>query len=213
MKEIQLIRLLDAVDIREVTAAVGVSPRSVIIRGRDFRSVEQVLLNGFVAPEFVVYSSSELVAQVPAELALASITDVLVLSQNLTFTERSLVEFTFGTRPKTAEGTIRLMQTFLRILLRTPGSNLFHRNTGGGLNASVGGNLTPRNAADIHIAVGAARQQIIGAQAAQPELPASERLIGAEVVNISGNPRDTAIYATIVITSASGQRNGTTLNF
>jgi hypothetical protein len=212
MRGVQLIRLLDAVDVLGVEPLPGVVPRSVRVRGRDFRSIEQIFLNGFEAPEFVVYSSTELAVQVPMELALAQITDVLVLSRNLTLTERSLIDFTVGTRVQTARGTVRLMQTFLRLLLRTPGSNLFHPTSGGGLHASVGGNITPRSAADIHVAVGQARQQMLAAQAGQSGLSPTERLMGAEVAGVRVDPQRTSIYATIILTSAAGDRAGTTLN-
>lgn len=211
MRGVQLIRLLDAVDVFGVEALPGVVPRSVRVQGRDFRSIEQIFLNGFEAPEFVVYSSTELVVQVPAELALAQITDVLVLSRNLTLTERSLIDFTVGTRIQTARGTIRLMQTFLRVLLRTPGSNLFHPETGGGLHASVGGNITSRSAADIHVAVSRTRQQLLAAQAGQSGLQPTERLMGAEVAAVRADPQRTSVYATILLTSAAGDRAGTTL--
>ncbi len=211
MEGIQLIRLLDLLNVNGISEAVGVSPRSINVSGEDFRSVESVLINGLEAPEFVVLNETRLIAEVPEPLRQTTITEVSVFSQNLTFTERSLVEFTFGTRPKKATGTVRLMQTFLRILMRTQGSNIFHRNTGGGMLRRIGGVTNNRAAADIQIAVNAAKQQIIAAQTPVRALPNNERLLEAEITNLSADPVNTSIYVTIVLTSHSQERVGATL--
>jgi hypothetical protein len=211
MDSIQLVRLLDVAPINLVREADGVSPRSLIIRGRDFRSVEQVVIDGVPSPEFVVYSETELIAQVPDLLQESTIFEVTVLSQNLTLTERSMVEFTFGTRPKMARGVVRMMQNFLRILLRSPGSNVFHPRAGGGMLARIGKTVSQRSAADVQIAVSLTKQYIIGAQTAARTIPANERLLEAEVTAISPDPASASLYVTLVLTNQAGQRAGSTL--
>jgi hypothetical protein len=211
MNSIQLVRLLDVASITKVREAVGVSPRSLFVQGRDFKSVEQVLINGMAAPTFIVLSETELLVEVPEPLRQAIITEVTVLSHNLTLTERSLVEFTFGTRPKRVRGVLRLMQNFLRLLLRTPGSNLFHRRSGGGLLSRVGGTVARRSAADVQLAINLTKQYIIGAQTPVRQLSPSERLLEAEISGLTADPANTAIYVTVVLTNHSGQRAGATL--
>ena len=211
MNSIQLIRLLDVVNVNLVREAVGVSPRSIIVEGEDFNSVEQVILDGIQSPDFVVYSPTQLVAEVPETLRTSTIHTVTVLSQNLTLTERSLVEFTFGTRPKMVRGTLRMMQNFLRILLRSPGSNLFHKRSGGGLLKRIGDNITSRSAADVQIAVNLTKQYIINIQTPVRQIPPTERLLSAEITSLNADPTSTSIYVTIVLTNHSGQRAGTTL--
>lgn len=211
MNGIQIIRLLDDLRVNSIRNAVGVSPRSIIITGEDFRSVETVIIDGFVAPEFIVYSPTELVAEVPAPLRESVIQGVSVLSASLTLTERSLVEFTFGTRPKKATGTLRLMQTFLRILMRSPGSNRFHPRSGGGLLKLIGGSVTNQTAADIAIAVQSARQYLINVQTTDRGIPPSERLLSAEIQSIDVQPELTSAFVTLVLTSHSGARSAATL--
>jgi hypothetical protein len=104
MDTIQVVRLLDVLRVNSARNAPGVSPRSLIIKGEDFRNVEQVIMDGFVSPSFVAYSTTELIAEVPEPLRQAVIMDVKVLSGSFTLTERSLVEFTFGTRRKRHQG-------------------------------------------------------------------------------------------------------------
>jgi len=212
MDSIQVVRLLDVLRVNEIRNAVGITPRSIIVKGDDFKNVEQVLINSFAAPEFVVYSRTELVAEVPEPLQDSLITDVVVMSSSLTLTERSIVELTFGTRPRKARGILRLMQVFLRQLLRTPGSNIFHRRSGGGMLKRVGGVLDDKAAADVAIAVNAAKQYVISVQTPERNIPPSERLLSAEISGISVDPSGTALYVTVVLTSHSGLRGAATLS-
>lgn len=211
MDSIQVIRLLDELKVNSIRNAPGVVPRSIVVKGEDFRNVEQVIIDGFVAPEFVAYSTTELVAEVPSPLQQSVITKVSVLSSTLTLTERSLVEFTFGTRPKAVRGTLRLMQNFLRILLRTPGSNKFHPRSGGGLLRVINGLATKQTAADIAVAVQTAKQYMINVQTAERNIPPSERLLSAEIQSLNVDPQSTSAFVTIVLTSHSGARSAATL--
>lgn len=211
MNGISVVRLLDVLRVNTVRNAPGVSPRSLIVQGQDFQNVETVLINGSPAPEFMVYAKNELIAQVPDIYRDELITDVSVLSSQLTLTDRSLVTFTLGTRPKKIQGVLRLMQTFLRILLRTPGSNVFHRRSGGGMLARVGTNISSRAAADIAISINTTKTYLIGVQTAERNLPPNERLLNAEITNLNVDERNTSISVTIVLTNHSGQRTAATL--
>jgi len=211
MDGIQIVRLLDVMKVNAFRNAPGVKPRSLIVDGQDFSSIEQVLMNGFASPEFVTYSPTQLIAQVPEAIQDAIISDVAVLSGGLTLTERSLVEFTFGTRPKSVSGILRLMQTFLRILLRTPGSNRFHPRSGGGMLKRVGSNATDKTAADIAIAVSTARAYLINVQTSDRNIPPSERLLSAEIQNLTVDPSQTSAFVTIVLTNHTGRRGAATL--
>lgn len=211
MNGISLVQLLDVLRVNTVRYAPGVVPRSIIVQGQDFRNVERVLINGTPAPEFVVYSTTELVAQVPDIHRNSVITDVSVLSSQLTLTERSLVTFTFGTRPKKVFGVLRLMQTFLRILLRTPGSNAFHRRSGGGMLGRIGTNISSMAAADIAVAVNTTKTYLIAVQTAERNIPPNERLLNAEIANLNVDEQNTAISVTITLTNHSGQRTAATL--
>lgn len=216
-KDIQIIRLLDVLDVNTVSFLQGVVPRSVDIIGRDFRNIEQVLLNGFESPEFVVMSKTRVIAEVPAAIITESIRDVFVLSNTLTFTERSLVEFTFGTRPRSVTGVLRLMQTFVRIMFRSPGSNIFHRNLGGGLRKLIGSTIgggpngQSRAAGEISLAVTRTRQQIIHSQSPDRSIPPSERLAGAELTGITVDPPNGQLMMTVLLTTHAGQGAAATL--
>lgn len=206
MQDIQVIRILDALQVNRVEEAPGVEPRSVIVTGQDFSSVEQVLLNGFPSPEFVQYSESRIVAQVPEIIEEATITEVMVLSSRFTLTPQSLVEFTLGERIRAVTGTQKLMQNFIRILLRSPGTNLFHPRSGGGLTDSVGNNLDSKDrvSADIAVSVSRTRQYIVGTQTPNRSIPDSERLLSADITGLDVDPVNSAVYLTVLLRSHSG---------
>lgn len=211
MDGIQLIKLLDVLQVDGFDNAVGVTPRSLVVQGQSFKNVDTVLINGTASPSFVVYSEVELIAQVPEDLEDAIITEVVVLSAVPTYTARSVIELTVGTRVKRASGAQRLLQTFIRLLLRTTGSNIFHKTSGGSMSKRIGANITERLAADISVSVATTKQYIIAQQTPEAQIPPSERLMSAEIAGIEADTPNSSIYVTIILTTQSGQRSGATL--
>jgi hypothetical protein len=210
MRGLQLVRLLDVLPITSAQNAVGVEPRSVIIQAPALNNVESVLINGMQSPSFVVYSPTELIAQVPEPIEDAVLTDFAVLSATPTLTNRSIIEFTLGTRVRAVQGPQRLIQNFVRLLLRTTGTNIFHKTLGGSLFTSVGETISKRVAADIAIAVSRTKQQIIAAQTPYSAIPAEERLLSAEVAGVTPDIANAAVYVTVILTTHSRDRSAAT---
>lgn len=211
MLGIQLIRLLDVMPVTSYTNAPGVSPRSLIVKGENFQNISDVLINGMLSPTFVVYKPTELVAEVPVDFEDAIITDVAVLSANPTYTGKSLIELTLGTKVREISGKQRLLQNFVRLLLRTPGSNIFHKTSGGGLPKRIGSAMDDRIAADIAIAINNTKQYIIASQTQERNIPQDERLLSAEISGLTIDPTNAAVYVTLVITTHAGARSAATL--
>ena len=211
MVGLQVIRLLDVADVNEIFDAEGVVPRTLVIRGKDFRSVETVLLHGFTAPQIVVLNETTILAQVPPVLVNTPIYDVTVLSSNFTLTERSLIELGIGTKVKKVSGILRLLQTFVRLLLRTPGTNIFHPSTGGGIAAVIGQNMTGAESADVAVGIRRVAEDIIARQSQVREIPPAERLLAAELTGFTPDPQTGSLYATVLITNHSGQGAAATI--
>ena len=211
MKGVRLLRLLDVLPVTTARNAPGVSPRSLLVTCEQLSSIDQVLLNGIVSPAFAVLSQTQLLVQVPEPLVDARITEIIVLSSAPTLTRQSLVQLGTGPRITSQTGVMRLVQTFVRMLMRTPGSNLFHPNLGGGLPRLIGTNVTARLAADVAIAVTEVRRQIIAAQSPYSGIPAPERLLSAEVVSVTEDAANTQVNATIVVTAHDRRRSAATL--
>lgn len=211
MKGIRLVRLLDVLPVNAARNAPGVSPRSLIVSCENLRAVDQVLLNGIESPAFVVYSETALLVMVPDVLADARITEIVVLSSQPSMTQQSLVELGVGARLTSIEGRMRLIQNFVRLLMRTTGSNIFHPTTGGSLPRMIGKNIAPRLTADVTLAITEVRRQIVEAQSAHTGIPASERLLSAEVAAVQEDPANAQVNVTVVVTAHDRQRSAATL--
>lgn len=215
MIDIQTVRLSDVLPVTGIERVPGVTPRSVTLRGRDFTNVESVYMNGSVSPEFIVRSPNEILAQVPADQRAAAIVEAYVLSTRLTFSQRSLVQMSVGTRPQTVSGTLALVQTFVRILLRTPGTNIFHKNLGGGLYRNIGKvmgtNARDRVGAEAAVSVARTRQAIISSQTPDRRIPPEERLLSADIIGLELSPREGTLYMSVSVTSHAGTTAAATL--
>lgn len=215
MIDFQVVRLNDVLPVTGIERVPGVRPRTVRLHGRDFRNVETVYLNGSVSPEFVVLSQSEIIAQVPADQLQLAIQEAYVLSTRLTFTKQSIVEMSVGTRPQTVSGTLLLVQTFIRMLLRTPGSNVFHRQLGGGLYRAVGrvigSNARDRVGAEAAVAVARTRQMIISTQTPDRRIPPEERLLSADIIGLEIVPRQGELHMSVRVDSHAGTSAAATL--
>ena len=205
MTDIQVVRLSDVLPVTAISRVPGVLPRSVMLDGNDFENVEQVFLNGSPAPEFVVMSPQQILAQVPPDQVQEIIRDAYVLSTRLSFTNRTVVELSVGIRPQTVTGTLLLVQNFVRMLLRSPGSNIFDKNSGGGLYRQVGrvigADARDRVGAEIAVSISTTRQQFIAAQTPDRTIPPDERLLTADLIGLTVSPNEGAIYASVAVTS------------
>lgn len=215
MIDIQVVRLSEILSVGGISRVPGVTPRSVMIEGRNFENVESVFLNGSEAPEFVVMSSTQILAQVPLDQMQMTISEAYVLSTRLSFTEKSLVELSVGTRPQTVEGTLLLVQNFTRMLLRTPGSNVFDKTSGGGLfrqiGKVIGSTARDRVGAEAAVAVARTRQLIIASQTPDRRIPPEERLLSADVIGLSIAPREGTIYMSVSVKSHAGTAAAATI--
>jgi hypothetical protein len=202
----------ELVRINTVRTLPGLPIRTLDIIGEDFRSLNEVLMNEVPVPAggVVVLSRNRLLAEVPDILKDQSITSISVTSSRLTITDRSFIRFRIGTVPSKARGIIRLIQLFLKILFQTPGTDIFAPKVGGGALKSLGENYGKEEGADIQasfiIAVDNTARQIIQIQGRDASTPPDERLLTANVLSIGFNLNETALVASIEVTSQAGVR-------
>ncbi len=212
MNGISLLKILDIAPVSGIQNVTGVSPRTLMIRGTDFRAVEQVLIHGYNSPEFIVVSQTELLAQVPSALVDTTIYDVTVMSSNFTLTDRSLLTLDVGSRVRRVSGILRLLQTYIRMLIRTQGTNIFNKQLGGSMMKSIGTNVTQSAISDVSVAISKTTADIIAQQSLIKEIPPTERLLSATVSGFYADPENTTIFATITITNHSGVNAAATIS-
>lgn len=208
--DFQVIYLMDALRISSVSNVSGVVPRTIDVRGPDFRNVVKIEINDEEAPSFVVESRKRILVQVPDSQEKKRIRSVAVLSNSFTKTESSLVKFELTNNPKKAAGLMKLIQVFILWLLRTPGTDVWYPNTGGGLQKLIGAEFSKAKSgsvvAEFSLAVSRTRQQIISKQASNTRLDADERLAAANVLSAVFNANQTALIGRVELIAQSGRR-------
>lgn len=208
--DIQVISLVDSLRIDTVISVPNMVPRTLDVRGPDFRSVTKVEVNDEEAPAFFVQSRQRILIQVPTSQERSRIRSLAVLSNRFTSTESSLVRFEVGNFPKKASGIMKLIQTFILWLLRTPGRDSWYPNTGGGLQRVIGAGFSKANSngvvAEFTLAVSRTRSQLVSRQASNTHLNPDEKLATANVLNAVFNAGQTALIARVELVAQSGKR-------
>jgi hypothetical protein len=185
------------------------SPRTLDVTGKDFRSLDEVMINDLPSPSVVVLSRRRLLAQVPVQLGFTRVTSVSVISNQLAVTDKSILRFRLGQTTSKVTGILRLVQIFLKILFTTPGRDIFAPRIGAAALKSVGltfgavqgGNIV----SDFIVSVGTAQRQLIAIQARDPSLPLDERLLSARVLSAGYNEQEAALVVSVEIVSQTGR--------
>jgi hypothetical protein len=208
--DLQVIQFSDALQISGAQEIPGLSPRSLEVVGPDFRSAVEVHLNEVKSPNFVIASKTRLLVEVPEVLRKSIVTSIVVLSAEFTATFRSKIRFRIGDDPKPATGLRALMQTFLKVLFTTVGSDAFAKRIGGNalnsLGASFDASDTSNITSEFSIAVNRTVEQVRSLQSYQPRLADDERLMSAELLHIRLDPATTALVARVSLIPQSGER-------
>lgn len=199
----------EVIPLTAISNVPGFTPRTLDIRGQDFTSVDQVLINDLPSPSVVIMSRTRILAQVPPALAQITVVSVTVTSNRLFITEKSLIQFMVLPTPGKVSGILRLVQIFLKILFTTPGKDIFApriggsglRNVGQSFDSAEGGGIV----SDLIVSCNTAQRQIIAIQSRDSSLPRDERLLAAKVTSAAYDKTETALVATIEITSQTGQ--------
>lgn len=212
---IEVLKFRDVIQVTGIPRFVPGLRRTVELFGTDFASAEQVFINDIQVIEFVIVNRTTIWAQLPD--GVDALQTVSVLSSNFTKTAiASKVIFQFGTKTRTVDGILKLVQLFTKQLLKTQGSDIFARNDGGGLQA-VTGLITSTHRTDpilsaITKCVSVTAQQIRKNQLSVSGLPMSERLLAANVVDLQMDRTVDEARARIQIDSVAGQSAVTALD-
>ena len=203
MSDLQVISIQDVVPVSQVSLITGTSIFK--IRGRDFRRVTEVQLND-VPSTFAIESSTMLLVDRPASLETARLRTVLVLSNTFTLTEKSVIKNKLGT--SLLSGLTSLAQLFVKILMTTPGRDVYRPAIGGALLDLVGQVAGSPDRPDLKtsfmLSVTQTRDQILELQSRTTTLPADERLAAAEVVSVRFDPQTGTLQGRVELISMAG---------
>ena len=196
------------IQISAVSLLPGLEEPTVEVIGDDFSAVDEVLLNEIPSPAVIILSKTKLTAVLPTQVQGQSTINVTVVSYKLVFTERSLIAFQFGRTNRKISGINRLLQLFVKMLLTTPGSDIFNKTRGGGALRNIGRTFSKDSSgtlvSDFVISVDNTARQLASIQARTPRLPRDERLLGARVLGARFDASQTALIVSVLLTSQAG---------
>lgn len=216
MKDLKVIAIKDILTITRVEAVPGFSPRTLAIYGLKFLQADEVYINDIPAPEFMVVSSTQILAQVPDSQVSSTIRKVGVFATRPFPDRASILRFEVGDI-KSLQGLERLIQHFAKILIQTPGSDAFNPNEGGGILSLVGTAVGRRDGSALQStvvsAVSRVRDQIVTKQSRIPQIPPDERLLRADTLAVGFDPNTSTLAARISVGAVSGREAVANLTF
>ena len=177
------------------------------IRGRDFSDITGVIINGIRSPVFVVVSPLRILADIPSGEVGSVVRSVSVLTSNIRGSKASIVSFEAASFSSQMGETGLLIQRFLKILLTTPGSDIFAPQTGGGL-LSIIGSISQAGQQNISalasLYIRQTEEQMVAEQAKNLQLSDAAKLGQVTVLRASYSPSETALDIRLQIQALDG---------
>ena len=205
----QVIFPAEVIGLTAVRQSTSAGPRTLDISGKDFTSVDEVRINGEPSPSVVIVSRTRLLAVFPTSQAIQPLESLQVISRRLTLSPRSVIRFRIGNQPSKCRGLLRLMQVFLKILLTTPGRDIFAPKLGGGALKNLGRTFSRSQSgsivSDFVLAVDTTSRQVLSLQGRDSRIPLDERLLAARVIGTKFVAEEAALVVSLEITSQAGQ--------
>lgn len=207
MIDLRLTQLSDVVDVYRVSMSSDPEP-SVRLEGRNMESVSTVYVNG-KRVRFQVLSDTVLDIPEAGQTEGEAITSINALSDSFSGTDRSRVAFDMGQATKEVTGLQKLVQQYALLLLMTPGTDIFHKDRGGGLLQMLGSNLDPSSPSSytgiVVSAVNKTTKDVIQSQITR-RVPDEERLSACAVTNVTYNVASGTLLVALQFDTISGRR-------
>lgn len=192
-EQISSVRLVRSIVVGESTV-VGtdmVSPSKVsadsgllVVKGEDFTKTTSVRVNK-VRVDFVVIDPGTLYCELPADAKYLD--TVEVISSSRTVSRETFFEYMLGDSPTTTSGPAKMTFQFVKLLMTTPGTDIFNKNMGGNLQHWVGQTVDLKNPyaliAKTVLSITTLGANVAGSQLAS-RLPPEERLASVQVADI-----------------------------
>lgn len=208
--DLQVVHSQEVVRLDHISVVSPGGIKSIRVRGQDFSSVDEVLINDIASPDVVILSGTELLAQLPDSMQrVPEVNSVVVINHKFTVGARSVLRFRFGKTTGRVKGIQRLVQLFVKVLFTTPGTDIFNPTLGGGILGSLGSTYGKDDGDNVIteyvIAVQRTQRQLIAQQSKDQRSPRDERLLSATVVGSSFDSRQGALYMRVSLVSQAGR--------
>lgn len=213
------IRIIEAVDILPVTKvdATSIIPLVLVVTGRGFSRAQKAYVNGIsldvlsagdtTSFGMQVLSDTQVRLRPPESLWGAVLHSVTIVGESIvSLRETTDVTFVFRAfRP--VSGISKAFQQFLKLLLTSPGTDLFNPDSGGGLGRPAGVLIKPENeqgmATRVHVAVKKCVQDMRRAQQGIQISP-EEKLLDVKVLGVFFNQANLELQIRMEFQTQSG---------
>lgn len=174
----------------------------------DYSTVVQAIVNDHVIEQLAMYGP-DLLAYIPEDLDTDEIDYAALISLETVSSDETILRFGIGPVPSEISGTDRLVQLFAKILLQTPGTDLYNKSIGGGLidirrRGAVSGDINVA-AAEIANAIKKTERDVKFLQSGL-KLPSDELLVAANVLSVVPERSTGDINALVNLQPLSGGR-------
>lgn len=205
----QVVFPIEVIKLNSIRLVPGSLPPVLDINGQDFRAVDEVIINDVRSPGWNVMSKTRLLAILPVGLYPSQVTSVNITSRKLTVADRSILRFKISDTPAKVTGILRLVQLYIKLMLTTPGTDIFNQSSGGGVLQLLGSTSFGSDGGDLMrrfvVASDSVARQIITIQSRQPALPPDEKLLAAKVQSARFSIGQSALMATVELTTQAGR--------
>lgn len=202
--DLQVIYPQESLALTTIEEIYGCVPRLLLLRGPDFSSVNEVIINDVVSPLWWAQDMNTLLVRLPESETKKDIGSINVLSSRVTYNSSSLLRFRIGTTPRKVGGVLKLVQTYVKLLLTTPGSDSWEPEAGGGLLDNLTRYDGRGAVGDLILANDRVVKYIIQKQSRDMSVPPDERLLSAKVIGTNFDRTAGTITSSIKITNQLG---------
>lgn len=213
----QVVFPVEVIKLNAVRLVPGVRPPVLDISGQDFRAVDEVVINDVPASGWNVLSKTRLLAILPEGMEPSQVTSLNITSRKLVLTDKSVLKFKVSRTPAKVSGLLRLMQLYIKLMLTTPGTDAFNKKLGGGILRFLGSTSYSAEGGDLVrqfvVANDQVARQIIAIQSRQPALAPDEKLLAARVLSARFSAGQSALIASVELTTQAGRSAAANLVF
>ena len=210
MIDLKILTIKDLLPITKVDYAANVTPLSLLIVGDRLDQTSEVYVNDILSPEFAVLSQNRILVQVPTSERKSVLRKVAAIATTPSMNRKSLLHFEMGKTVGSIVGLEKLIQSFCKLLLQTPGTDRFRPTEGGGLMRIVGRNVSKGDSKNLQASVVSAitrsRDQLLARQSTDRRIPADERLLSAMAEGVGFDTQTTTLSARIAVSAVSGKQ-------
>ena len=154
-----------------------------IVAKSGLANTESVVINGEKSLKVSIVSDTRILAEIPT--TISEIISLDVFSYKVKGSDEYVITSSMGLRPTTDEGIDKVIQKVIKVLLTTPGSDIFNPELGAGLGTLVAKNFANHGeiSSEVITAIKLAEESITKSEV-RSDLKDSEKLLSIEILEI-----------------------------